>query len=77
MSKKLTKEMLVMNYGITFVSEDGKHILKDSREISQSTNKNGYVKINVRDKAEFDATPKEERNKHVIWSFENIFLIGV
>lgn len=64
MSKKLTKEMLVMNYGITFVSEDGKHILKGPKEISQSTNKDGYVKINVRDKAEFDATPKEERNKH-------------
>ena len=24
-----------------------------------------------------DKTGKEERNKHVIWSFENIFLIGV
>lgn len=64
MSKKLTKEMLVMNYGITFVSEDGLHILKGPKEISQSTNKDGYVKINVRNKAEFDATPKEERNKH-------------
>ena len=64
MSKKLTKEMLVMKYGITFVSEDGLHILKDSKEISQHTDKSGYVKINVRDKAEYDATPKEERTKH-------------
>ena len=65
MSKKLTKEMLVMNYGITFVSEDGLHIMKGPKTISQSVNKStGYVMINVRDKAEYQATPKEERTKH-------------
>jgi hypothetical protein len=65
MSKKLTKEMLVMNYGITFVSEDGLHIMKGPKKLSQNTIKSsGYVQVNLRDKPEFDATPKEQRNKH-------------
>lgn len=64
MSNKLTKEMLVMNYGITFVSEDGLHIMKGPKKISQCTLKSGYSQINVRDKTEYDATPKEKRNKH-------------
>lgn len=43
--RELTKEML-LNYGVTNVTEDGK-VFKGEREVKQSLNNNGYYVVNL------------------------------
>ena len=48
-AKQLTKEYL-MSLGITEVTEDGEHIFKGDKELTQHTHKDGYKRVTLYDK---------------------------
>lgn len=48
-AKQLTKEYL-MSLGITEITEDGEHIFKGDKEVTQHTHKDGYKRVTLYDK---------------------------